>query len=214
MSRVKLMATPPRLTQRTERTVQCCSPKSCRVRSPADWSGSDFPADELSTSPWPDDAKRYVDDKFAYSLTVPKPWAEATRVLSGSGHDSLRLVGRKQRVAPGFRAGPEPPSAVALADESARAMCEKLACDIQASEIKTVAGKKAMWLVATGREPAAPWTGEGDVETTTHWVAVPREGHHHLPFDLPGRRLHRRLPSFEEPSSRPSIERQADRTAG
>jgi hypothetical protein len=32
-----------------------------------------------------------------------------------------------------------------------------------------------MWLVATGKGTGGALTGQGDVETTTHWVAVPRE---------------------------------------
>ena len=54
-------------------------------------------------------------------------------------------------------------------------MREQLGCEITASEVKTVSGKKAMWMVATGKGTGGTLTGQGDVDTTTHWVAVPRE---------------------------------------
>ena len=55
------------------------------------------------------------------------------------------------------------------------AMREKFGCTIQTTDVKTVGGKKAMWMVATGKGTGGTLTGTGDVDTTTFWVAIPRE---------------------------------------
>jgi hypothetical protein len=131
----------------------------------------------LSTIAAADDVKKYVDEKFAFSLTVPEPWAGAplaqytvpgTVRAAWSGKDNASLLAFVQE--PGQAFSPR-----FLVDESAKAMRERLGCEIKASEVKTVSGKKAMWLVATGKGTGGTLTGQGDVETTTHWVAVPRE---------------------------------------
>jgi hypothetical protein len=86
-----------------------------------------------------------------------------------------------------------------LVDESARAMREKLGCEIQAADVKTVDGKKAMWLVATGKGTGGALTGQGDVSTTTHWVAVPREKDVVIALlTCPAADYEERRPSFEE----------------
>jgi hypothetical protein len=131
----------------------------------------------LSTIAAADDAKKYVDEKFGFSLTAPQPWAESplaqytvpgTVRAAWSGKDGASLLAFMQE--PGQAYSPR-----FLVDESAKAMREKLGCEIKASEVKTISGKKAMWLVATGKGTGGALTGQGDVETTTHWVAVPRE---------------------------------------
>ena len=131
----------------------------------------------LSTIACADDAKRYVDDKFAYSLVVPRPWAEAP-LASYTVPGTVRAAWSGEKNASLLAFVQEPGTAISprlLVDESARAMRDKLGCEIQSSEVKTVAGKKAMWLVATGKGTGGALDGRGDVETTTHWVAVPRE---------------------------------------
>jgi hypothetical protein len=131
----------------------------------------------LSTIAAADDAKKYVDEKFGFSLTVPQPWVEAplaqykvpgTVRAAWSGKDNASLLAFVQE--PGQAFSPR-----FLVDESAKAMREKLGCEIKASDVKTVGGKKAMWLVATGKGSGGALTGQGEVDTTTHWVAVPRE---------------------------------------
>ena len=62
-----------------------------------------------------------------------------------------------------------------LVDESAKAVKEKLGCTVKVAEVRPVDGKKAMWMVVTGKGTGGALDGTGDVETTTHWVAIPRE---------------------------------------
>ena len=124
-----------------------------------------------------DDGQRYADERFGFSLTVAKPWAEAPLagyVVPGvvraawSGPASASIVAFIQQ--PGKAYSPR-----FLVDESARSMREQFDGKIHAADVKTVGGKKAMWLVATGKGTGGTLTGQGDVDTTTHWVAVPRE---------------------------------------
>ena len=148
-----------------------------------------------------DDAKKYVDEKFSFSLTVPAPWAEAplssytvpgTVRAAWSGKDNASLLAFVQE--PGKAFSPR-----FLVDESAKAMRDQLGCEIQASEVKTVSGKKAMWMVATGKGTGGTLTGKGDVDTTTHWVAVPREQDIVvLLLTCPAADYKKLLPSFEE----------------
>jgi len=131
----------------------------------------------LSTITAADDVKNYTDEKFGFSLAVPQPWAEAplagykvpgTVRAAWSGMDNASLLAFMQE--PGQAFSPR-----FLVDESAKAMREKLGCEIKASDVKTIAGKRAMWMVATGKGTGGALDGQGDVQTTTHWVAIPRE---------------------------------------
>ena len=131
----------------------------------------------LSTIADADDGKKYADEKFGFSLTVQEPWAEAPLShytvpglvrTAWSGKDNASLLAFVQE--PGQAYSPR-----FLVDESAKALREKLGCEIKASDVKTVGGKKAMWLVATGKGTGGLLDGKGDTQTTTHWVAVPRE---------------------------------------
>jgi hypothetical protein len=166
-------------------------------------------ATALSTSVSADDAKKYADEKFLFSLTVPQPWAEAalanyavpgTVRAAWAGQDMPSLLAFVQE--PGTALSPR-----FLVDESAKAMREKLGCEITSSDVKTVGGKKAMWLVATGKGTGGALTGQGDVDTTTHWVAVPREKDI-VVFLLtcPATDYKKLLPSFEEAIKSAKIE--------
>lgn len=123
------------------------------------------------------DVKPYNDEKFGFSLTVPAPWADAplagytvpgTARAVWSGPANASIVAFMQE--PGKALSPR-----FLVDESAKSMKEKLGCKIQAQDVKTVAGKKALWMVATGKGTGGALTGQGEVETTQHWIAIPRE---------------------------------------
>ena len=114
--------------------------------------------------------------KYEFSLSVPEPWAKAP--LDGytvpgiaravwSGPANALIVAFVQE--PGSAFSPR-----FLVDESAKAMREKLGCEIKVADVKKVDGKKAMWLVATGKGTGGALTGQGDVDTTTQWVAIPR----------------------------------------
>jgi len=71
---------------------------------------------------------------------------------------------------PGSAANPR-----TLVDDGSKVMKEKLGCSVKAAEVRSVDGKKAMWIVATGKGTGGALTGQGDVETSSHWVAIPRE---------------------------------------
>jgi hypothetical protein len=148
-----------------------------------------------------DDVKKYADEKYGFSLSVPEPWAEApvehfsvpgTVRAAWSGKDNASLLAFMQE--PGQAFSPR-----FLGDESAKAMREKLGCEITASDVKTVAGKKAMWLVATGKGTGGRLDGQGEVQTTTHWVAIPREKDIVIVLlTCPAAEYPKLLPSFEK----------------
>ena len=62
-----------------------------------------------------------------------------------------------------------------LVDESAKAMERSLGATVREKEVRSVAGKKAMWLVVEGNGTGGAIDGKGAVKTTQHWVAIPRE---------------------------------------
>jgi hypothetical protein len=148
-----------------------------------------------------DDVRNYADVKFGFSLTVPEPWTSApldhftvpgTVRAAWSGKDNASLLAFVQE--PGQAFSPR-----FLVDESAKAMREKLGCEIKASDVKTVAGKKAMWLIATGKGTGGRLDGQGDVQTTTHWVAIPRENDIVIILlTCPAAGYEKLLPSFEK----------------
>ena len=95
---------------------------------------------------------------------------------------------------------PDRPSAPAFSSTtgSLKAWATNWGCEISASEVKTVGGKKAMWMVATGKGTGGMLTGQGDIQTTTHWVAVPREKDIVvLLLTCPAADYKKLLPSFE-----------------
>ncbi len=124
-----------------------------------------------------DDAGTYKDEKYQFTLKVAKPWTSAQ--LAGytvpgvaraawSGEKNSSIVVFVQE--PGKDFSPR-----FLLDASAESMKAKLAAKIVAQEIRSVGGMKAMWLIVS-----APGTGgaiipSGQVDTTQHWVAIPRE---------------------------------------
>jgi len=131
----------------------------------------------LATAASADDKQEYTDGKYEFSLSVPAPWVNAPlegyvvpgtarAVWSGPAHASIVAFVQE----PGSAFNPR-----FLVDESAKAMRDKLGCEVEVAEVKKVDGKKAMWLVATGKGTGGALTGQGDVETTTQWVAIPRE---------------------------------------
>ena len=107
----------------------------------------------LATAASADDDKEYTDAKYEFSLSVPEPWTKtplegytvpgiARAVWSGPANASIVAFVQE----PGSAFSPR-----FLVDESAKAMREKLGCEIKVADVKKVDGKKAMWLVATGK---------------------------------------------------------------
>ncbi len=122
-------------------------------------------------------ANKYVDDKYDFSLTVPGPWKNArlqdytvpgvARVAyAGTGGSSIVVFVQEpgQAFAPRF-----------LVDESAKSLEKNLGATIREKDVRSVAGKKAMWLIFDGKGTGGAVDGKGLVKTTQHWVAIPRE---------------------------------------
>jgi hypothetical protein len=123
-----------------------------------------------------EDASRYSDEKFGFSLTVPKPWKSA-RLQGFSIPGVARAAWSGPRGASIVAFIQEPGKAYSprfLVDASAKAMKEKLGAKVLAQEVRAVGGKQAMWLVVEAKGTGGAITGKGDVDTTQHWVAIPR----------------------------------------
>ena len=123
-----------------------------------------------------EDAERYTDKKFDFSLAVPESWKSArlqdytvpgTARAAWSGKKNASIVAFVQE--PGMAYSPR-----FLVDASAEAQKEKLGAEVLAKEVRTVGGMKAMWMVVEGQGNGGAITGKGDVKTTQHWVAIPR----------------------------------------
>ncbi|MFM7149958.1 MAG: hypothetical protein ACKO23_08960 [Gemmataceae bacterium] len=120
---------------------------------------------------------KLVDDQYNFSVMVPAPWKKAEiadykvpgkALAAFSGAESASVVVFVQE--PGMAFDPR-----FIVDVSARAMEKKLEAKVHAKDVKTVAGKKAMWLVVEGKGTGGAIDGQGSVQTSQHWVAVPRE---------------------------------------
>ena len=128
-----------------------------------------------SPSLWADDT--YSDDRYQFKVTVPVPWEKAalagyqvpgTARAAWSGKNNASIVAFVQE--PGQALSPR-----FLLDASAKSIEDKLGGKILEKEVKTVSGKQAMWLSYEGKGTGGAVTGKGDVLTTQHWVAIPRE---------------------------------------
>ena len=119
----------------------------------------------------------YHDDRYDFKLIVSKPWEKAalshyqvpgTARAAWSGKNSSSIVAFVQ----------EPDRALTprfLLDASAKALEIQLKAKILEKEVKKVGGKQAMWLYFEGKGTGGAVTGNGDVLTTQHWVAIPRD---------------------------------------
>ncbi len=59
--------------------------------------------------------------------------------------------------------------------ESAKAQEEKLSARVLEKEVRKIAGRDAMWMIAEGQGTGSAIDGKGPVQTTQHWIAIPRE---------------------------------------
>ena len=121
--------------------------------------------------------KKYVDDKFEFSLTFTGPWKNARLhnfIVPGvvreayAGPRGASLVVFVQEPDKAF----EPRF---LVDESAKSIEKSFDATIREKDIRSVAGKKAMWLIVEGNGTGGSIDGKGSVKTTQHWLAFPRE---------------------------------------
>src|SRR6266404_823863 len=55
------------------------------------------------------------------------------------------------------------------------AEAKRFADKILAQEVRTIAGMRAMWVIAQGKGRGRTIDGRGDKQIVQHWVAVPRE---------------------------------------
>lgn len=120
---------------------------------------------------------KYVDNQYDFSIAVPAPWqrgrledytvpgvARAAFAKPGGASIVLFIQEPGKAFEPRF-----------LVDESAKAMEKSLGATVRTSEVRTVAGKQAMWLVLEGQGTGGALDGKGNVKTSQHWVAFPRQ---------------------------------------
>lgn len=120
---------------------------------------------------------KYVDNQYDFSITVSAPWqrgrledytvpgvARAAFAKPGGASIVLFIQEPGKPFEPRF-----------LVDESAKAMEKGLGATVRTSEVRTVAGKQAMWLVVEGQGTGGALDGKGNVKTGQHWVAFPRQ---------------------------------------
>lgn len=124
-----------------------------------------------------DDGGKYSDEKYGFVLTVSSTWKSAplqAYSVPGVARAAWKGAGNASIVAfvqePGKAFSPR-----FLVDASAASMKTALGAKVVAQEVKAVAGKQAMWLVVEGKGTGGAIDGKGDVATTQHWVAIPRE---------------------------------------
>lgn len=124
-----------------------------------------------------EEADKYVDDKYDFSISVPEPWKNARlqdysvpgvarTAYAGTGRASIVVFVQE----PGTAFEPR-----FLVDESAKSMVKSLGATVREKDVRSVAGKKAMWLVVEGKGTGGAIDGKGSVSTSQHWVAIPRE---------------------------------------
>lgn len=120
---------------------------------------------------------KYVDDKFDFSVTVSQPWKNA-RLQDYSVPGVARTAYSRTAGASIVVFVQEPGKAFEprfLVDESAKSMEKNLGATVREKDVRSVAGKKAMWLIVEGNGTGGAIDGKGSVKTTQHWVAIPRE---------------------------------------
>ena len=123
------------------------------------------------------DGKMISDDWCGFSVSVAEPWQRAPlrgytvpgAIRCGwSGPNGASVVIFLQE--PGAAISPR-----VILDGSAKAQKDKLGATVSVEAVRPVAGMQAMWMVVSGKGSGGAIDGKGAVETTQHWVAVPRE---------------------------------------
>jgi hypothetical protein len=120
---------------------------------------------------------KYADDKHDFSITVAEAWkkvpvedfsvpGEARAAFSRAAGASIVFFVQE----PGEAYEPR-----FLVDASAQALEKNLGATIRDKEVRTIAEKKAMWLVVEGKGTGGAIDGKGSVQTSQLWVAIPRE---------------------------------------
>jgi len=120
---------------------------------------------------------KYVDDKYDFSITVSDTWKKA-RLQDYAVPGVVRTAYSQSAGASIVLFVQEPGKAFEprfLVDESAKSIEKNLGATVREKEVRTVAGKKAMWLIVEGNGTGGAIDGKGSVKTSQHWVAIPRE---------------------------------------
>jgi hypothetical protein len=124
-----------------------------------------------------DEKNKYSDDKYDFAIEVSEPWKNAP--LQGytvPGVARAAYVGSKGASIVLFVQ--EPGKAFDprfLVDESAKSMEKNLGAMVSEKDVRDVDGKKAMSLVVEGKGTGGAIDGKGSVQTSQHWIAIPRE---------------------------------------
>ena len=124
-----------------------------------------------------DGKDKYSDDKYDFAIVVSEPWKNAPlqgytvpgvarAAYAGSKASSIVLFVQE----PGKAFDPR-----FLVDESAKSMEKNLGATVSEKDVRDVDGKKAMSLVVEGKGTGGAIDGKGSVQTSQHWIAIPRE---------------------------------------
>ena len=124
-----------------------------------------------------DGKDKYSDDKYDFAIGVSEPWKNAPlqgytvpgvarAAYAGSKAASIVLFVQE----PGKAFDPR-----FLVDESAKSMEKNLGATVSEKDVRDVDGKKAMSLVVEGKGTGGAIDGKGSVQTSQHWIAIPRE---------------------------------------
>lgn len=131
----------------------------------------------VGTSLAEEPAGKYVDDKYDFSIAVAKPWKNA-RLQDYTVPGVTRTAYSRPNGASFVLFVQEPGKDFEprfLVDESANSIEKNLGATVRERDVRSVAGKKAMWLIVEGSGTGGAIDGKGAVKTTQHWVAIPRE---------------------------------------
>ena len=123
------------------------------------------------------DGKTISDEWCGFSVSVAEPWQRAP--LRGytapgaircawSGPNGASIVIFLQE--PGAAISPR-----VILDGSVKAQKDKLGATVSVEAVRPIADMQAMWMVVSGKGNGGAIDGKGDIKTTQHWVAVPRE---------------------------------------
>jgi hypothetical protein len=120
---------------------------------------------------------KYTDDKYEFSISVDANWENARlQGFAVPGVARVAYSGKAGACIVVFIQEPDQDFAPRfLVDESAKGLEHVLGVTTQAKEVRSVAGKQAMWLVVQGKGTGSAIDGKGDIPTTQHWVAIPRQ---------------------------------------
>lgn len=123
------------------------------------------------------DGKAISDEWCGFSVSVAEPWQRAplrgytvpgaTR-CAWSGPNGASIVIFLQE--PGAAISPR-----VMLDGSVKAQKEKLGATVSVEAVRTIADMQAMWMVVSGKGNGGAIDNKGNIKTTQHWVAVPRE---------------------------------------